>query len=173
VELELRLREPLALPWVDRLDRDVALDDLSQAVQEAASCYIAAPVGQQLQSPGEANGRCRRASQRFISALRHHGCNARLLEWGWDDSWHHAVLLEELDAVMDWTSRQFDGHAADPFPLVRTRAQAECEWGPAAVVDMDNPMDRSIHNVPELWPWEKARERIPERGSPEAEQDRH
>lgn len=67
--------------------------------------------------------------------------------------------------MLDFTSNQFPGHEQDPFPFVRTRAQAEHECGWAAVVDMNSPEDRYFHNLEPLMPWDAVRERIPERGS--------
>lgn len=169
IELELRLKGALSLPWVDRFDRVVRLNDLSAPVREAVAAYVRSPVGQQIQQEGEAEGRCSRASRRFLSALRDRdpviGRAARVLEWGGEGGWHHAVLLEEQDAVLDFTSRQFPDHDRDPFPLVRTRAQAEHEWGPAMIIDMDSNQDRFIHNVEPLLPWEVARRCIQSRGS--------
>lgn len=80
---------------------------LSPQVAAAIEDFAASPVGQQLADPAECRGRCKRASQRFVAALRAHRADGRIIEWAWDGAWHNAVVIGD-DLVVDWTAGQFD-----------------------------------------------------------------
>jgi hypothetical protein len=151
--------------------------DLDFAVQEAIELFERSEVGQQLRDPMECHGRCRRASQRFLSALAAKDRKGQLLEWAWDGAWHHAVQLDGTDIVIDWTAAQFeddvDAARGLPFPRIETRSQAEERWGEPAVIDMESKADRYFHNVPPLMPWDVAQRRIPARGSEQERLNRH
>ncbi|WP_027005293.1 hypothetical protein [Conexibacter woesei] len=149
-EAELTLTAPLRPRWLDRLDRTIGFDDLSLSARTAIELFRNSPVGDQLQQSGEASGRCKRASARFIAALRSvddaAGRAARIIEWVGDGGFHHAVLLAEHEAVVDFTIRQFDKHSRAPFPCVRTRGQAEVDWGCGELIDLDDPLGRWLNN---------------------------
>jgi hypothetical protein len=102
---------------------------LDSRVRAAIETFEQSPVGRQLADPTEREGRCGRASQRFIAALRHEGVDdARLLEWAWGDhrggEWHHAVLLSN-DIVIDWTASQFK-KTWTTLPRFRSRRFGPC-----------------------------------------------
>lgn len=147
------------------------------AVREAIELFEESEVGEQLRDPGQCDGRCRRASQRFLSALATKERRGHLLEWAWDGGWHHAVLVDGCEIVIDWTAAQFeqdsDAKRRVPFPRIETRTQAEERWGEAAVIDVENASDLFLHNVPPLVTWEVARARIPDQGSEEERLYRH
>jgi hypothetical protein len=178
VELVVQLSPGAALPLVtaEVVMRDARRDNLPESVQEAISMFETAPVGRQLRDLDEQSGRCRRASMRFIAALRQAGTDGRLLEWasgfvpdkvGW---WHHAVLLEGSEVMVDWTAAQFEqdevAAPAVPFPRIEPRATAEARWGPGRE---RSPDDRGgfMQDLPPMLPWSAARECIPERDSPQ------
>lgn len=179
VELEVQLRagEELPLAFVDRLDRAVSLGDLPSAAQEAIALFQASEVGQQLADHEERGERCQRASLRFLSALREAGADGTLLAWSGDGWWHCAVLIAGSDdVVVDWTASQFETEERRlevPYPRIETRAYADARWGSSVEMDVDSPEGRFVAKLPELRPWSCAQKRIPDRGSPQAETDRH
>lgn len=179
VELVVQLRagEELSLPFVDRLDRTVALGDLSRSVQEAVGLFETSEVGQQLADHEEKEGRCQRASMRFLSALREKGADGRLLAWEGERWWHCGVLIADSDDVLlDWTASQFETEEAPsevPYPRIETRARADARWGTSCELDIDSPLGRNVAGLPELVPWREAQKRIPDRNSDQAATNRH
>jgi hypothetical protein len=179
VELEVQLPAgaELQLAFVERLDREVSFADLPTAAREAIALFEASEVGQQLADHDEKEGRCQRASMRFISALRHVGADGALVAWGGEGWWHSAVLITGGDdVIVDWTASQFEpeeGRNDVPYPRVETRARADARWVSSELLDIDTPAGRLAANLPELLPWCKAQKRIPDRDSEEASTDRH
>lgn len=158
VDLELAGRDG-ALPLTYVADLFAPVPELSPAVASAVNAFAASPVGQQLADPRECRGRCKRTSQRFISALRNHGADGRIIEWAWHGAWHNAVVVDE-HLIIDWTAAQFDPAAAHPD--VGTRAQRDLHMlttygAPAGwLIDPDDPfLRRHVDH------WERAQERIP------------
>lgn len=133
-------------------------------------------MGRQLRHVDEQDGRCKRASLRFIAALRECGQDGSILEWtgggrepgeaGW---FHDVVLLDGSEIIVDWTGAQFEederARRLVPYPRVEARATAEERWGRPREY---SPESRFFPELPNrLPPWSSAQQRIPERGSSE------
>jgi hypothetical protein len=132
----------------------------SPEVAAAIADFLGSPVGHQLTDPAECRGRCKRASLRFVGALRAHGTDGQIIEWTWDRWWHDAVLIGG-DLVIDWTVSQFDP-TTGTFPELSSRARKDLHMLTAysaaagAVMDPNDPfLDYRVD------PWDLARERIP------------
>jgi len=152
--------------------------DLDPPVQKAIELFKSSPVGEQLRHLDMRGGRCGRASCRFLSALIACGGSGRLLEWGWEGSWHHAVLIDGTTVVVDWTAAQFEDDpavaASVGFPRIEPLHDALARWGEPTVIDVDDRGARYFHNIPELLPWSEAQKgTIPARGSPQEATFRH
>lgn len=170
IVLERKLDDPIPLVFADRLARDV---ELPETAKVAIELFRESEVGQQLADPDERIGRCRRASERFISALRHVDPEtpARLIEWAWEDAFHVVVKLD--DDLIDWTASQLTEKpvpiAEMPWPYVETRARVDLQMlkdfgaDAGAVVDPD---DRFMEpSRTRILSWELAQRRIPDRGT--------
>ena len=145
LRVDLSLDQTLPLLFVDRLDRQPTQADLSPEAQAAVNLFAESPVGQQLANIDEQNGRCGRASLRFLAALRQEGSDGTILTFSGDRWWHAIVLPNGTDLVLDWTPSQMEEPAARtkaPFPRIETRAQAEARWGLSAELDVDSDLGR-------------------------------
>jgi hypothetical protein len=183
-ELEVRLNEGLEidLAFADELGRDVGRDDLTTAVQAAINLFQASDVGQQLRDPSERPHRCRRASERFVSAIRHidPDSRAQIMEWKWGVWFHNAVVVAD-SIIVDWTASQFiedpDAIAAIPWPLITTRAKIDLDMSlrhptPAGTIEDLPPTgqrDFLRRDRARILPWGQVQGRIPAYGTPEAE----
>jgi len=149
----------------------LAAAEVDARLERAIELFKSSPVGQQLSRHEGRAGRCRRASQRFISALRHVGIDGALLEWAWDGEWHNAVLLAD-GRVVDWTASQFESDpdriAGVPWPRIETREEAEARWGEAQVIEPDDRWALAS-GLPRLQTWAEARLPMPPPGTPQAE----
>src|SRR4051794_37438205 len=129
----------------------MAHDELRRRLQRAVGLFQASPVGEQLRDVEQQRGRCKRASSRFISALREVGLRGNVLEWAGDGWWHHAVIVEGSDIVVDWTAAQLehdpDTAQAVAWPLIETRAEAEARLGKAREVDPEDRADQFFRSV--------------------------
>lgn len=146
--------------------------ELPDEVGDAIDLFRQSPVGQQLADPRETNGRCGRASGRFISALRECGSDGKIVEWGGlENAWHQAVLLPDGMTVVDWTASQFetDAEAAQsvPYPRIELLSAAIERWEEPSHIDPDDKQAMWLHDTPPPMPWSEARERIPDEGSAE------
>lgn len=121
---------------------------LDPVVQEAIELFEASPVGRQLADPDEREGRCWRTSTRFLSVLRELGRDGDMVVWsgkGWE---HGAIQIKGTNVVVDWTASQLE---EDPdkareydFPCIRTRAEADAQWGSSYVWDFENPCYKQL-----------------------------
>ncbi len=158
-EIELMGRTaPLPLTYAADLHEPVPAP--SPTVAAAIKDFAASPVGQQLMDPAECRGRCKRASQRFVAALRAHGADGEIIEWAWGGAWHNAVVIAG-ELIVDWTVSQFDP-AAGPGAELSSRAQKDLRMltacgAPAGM--LVSPDDRFFGR--RVDPWEQAREPIP------------
>jgi hypothetical protein len=160
LQSDLPAGEMIALVSVERLDRNVEVNDLPQAARRAVELFAASPIGVKLRAHEAKAGNCQRASIAFLSALRECGTDGTLLAWTvGETAWHGAVMVAESGGlIVDWTAGQFEAHdAAVPYPRVETRARADARWGDSNPLDPDTPVGRSFGNVPAVPSWEHAR----------------
>ena len=165
VELQSDLRdgEVITLVNVERLDRNVEVNDLSVDAQRAVALFANSPIGAQLSEHAAKAGNCQRASVAFLSALRECGANGTPLAWAVGETgWHSAVLVEGSGGlIVDWTAGQFEPPgAAVPYPRVETRARADARWGDSNPLDPDTPVGRSIGKLPAVPSWEHGRQSL-------------
>ena len=157
-EIELMSRDT-PLPLAYAADLRASTPAPSPAVADAIANFAESPVGQQLTDPAECRGRCKRAAHRFISALRAHDADGKIIEWAWDGAWHNAVVIDG-DLVIDWTASQF--YPALTGVHLASRAQADLRMlndydAPAGM--LIDPDDKFLRRRVDAW--EEARQPIP------------
>jgi hypothetical protein len=183
-ELEVRLQpgEVVELLFADKMGRDVGRDDLVAAVQTALGLFEHSKVGQQLSDPDERPGRCRRSSERFVSAIRHvdPDAEARIIEWIFPEAFHNAVVVAD-GIVVDWTASQFTKDPVEiakvPWPLITTRAQADAlmslrlqtPHGTVEILPATGTPDFIRRGHARILPWSQVQDPIPADGTEQAD----
>jgi hypothetical protein len=160
LQSDLRAGEAITLVTVERLDRNVGVNDLPIHAQRAVALFAESPIGVRLREHAAKAGNCQRASIAFLSALRECGANGTLLAWPvGETAWHGAIMVEGSNSlIVDWTAGQFEAPETPvPYPRVETRARADGRWGDSNPLDPDTPVGRSLGKVPAVPSWEHAR----------------
>lgn len=101
----LKPGEVVDLAFADQMGRKVGRDNLTEAVQEALDLFELSGVGQQLSDPVERPHRCRRSSERFVSAIGHidPDTEARIIEWNFGLAYQNAVVVADEIVVVRLT----------------------------------------------------------------------